>query len=103
MYERDILYPTNKPHEPGCIHVSVYPPEQMGGIPLVIEPKSNHDPLDYITDIIGILQTDIFDRIRIDLKNYGIIYIKSENNSYRLKFDEKGNHTVEKVQHLICE
>jgi len=102
MFERDILYPTDKPHEPGCIHVSVYPPEQMGGIPLIIEPKTSHNPLDYIADILVILQADIFDRIRIDIKSCGIIYFKGENNNYRLKFSDKVSYTVEEVPHLIC-
>ena len=59
MFERDFLYPTKNPLEPGSVNVKVYPPKNTGGLPIVVKAKTNHNPLDYVIDIVGILQTDI--------------------------------------------
>lgn len=82
MFERDLLYPTNSQFEPGSVHVIVYQPDSSGGIPVVIEAKTSHNPLDFIPDIIGILQADLFDRIRINIRKTGILYVKSEDGVY---------------------
>lgn len=79
MFERDLLYPTNKQFEPGSVHVTVYQPEHAGRIPVMIRAITDHNPLDYIPDIIGILQADVFDRIRINIRKIGIIYIMTQN------------------------
>ncbi len=99
MFARDILYPTQKPFEPGSVHVTVHPPENSGGIPMVIEAKTNHNPLDYITEILGILQADVFDRIRIDIKASGILFFRKQDGSfYRVKYTGKDQYTAEKIQ-----
>ncbi len=100
MFERDILYPTQNPLEPGSVNVTVYPPENTGGLPIVIKAKTYHNPVDYVMEIIGILQTDIFDRIRIDIRSKGIIYfVPYDKNvsSVRVKFTEKDNYNIEEV------
>lgn len=100
MFERDILYPTQKIYEPGSVHVTVYPPVNSGGIPVVIESKTEHNPLEYINEIISIIQTDVFDRIRINLKTSGILYIKSHNQreaSCKITFDDKDKYSIEEV------
>ncbi|MGI6122840.1 MAG: hypothetical protein ACOYIG_01455 [Acetivibrionales bacterium] len=100
MFERYILYPTQNPLEPGSAHVTVYPPENSGGLPIVIKAKTNHNPVDYVIEIISILQTDVFDRIRIDIRSKGIIYfVPFEKNisPVRVKFTEKDNYTIEEV------
>ncbi|MCX7772673.1 MAG: hypothetical protein N2376_06120 [Clostridia bacterium] len=98
MFERDILYPTQKPFEPGSVHITVYAPESSGGIPVVIEAKTQHNPLDYIPDILSILQTDVFDRIRIDVKNSGILFFKASNGNYfRVRFTDKDRYSVEEI------
>ena len=40
MFERDILYPTQNPLEPGSVNVKVYPPENTGGLPIVVKAKT---------------------------------------------------------------
>ena len=96
MFERDLLYPTEKQFEPGSVHVTVYQPEDSGGIPVLIEAKTPHNPLDYISDIIGLLQADVFDRIRIDIRKSGILYFKvNENRYFRVKYVEKGEYQTE--------
>lgn len=100
MFERDILYPTNKISEPGSVHVTVYPPENSGGIPVVITAKTSHNSMEYVNDILGILQTDIFDRIRIDVKTNGILYFipfDKKNICYKVKFADKDNFNVEEI------
>jgi hypothetical protein len=100
MFERDILYPTQNPLEPGSVNVTVYPPENTGGLPIVVKAKTNHNPVDYLIDIISIMQTDIFDRIRIDIRSQGIIYfVPYDKNisSVRVKFAEKDNYSIEEV------
>ncbi len=101
MFERDILYPTEKPFEPGSVHVTVYPPENSGGIPVVIASKTSHNALDYVSEILGILQADVFDRIRIDIKASGILYFKPHDKKstfYRLRFTDKENYVAEEIK-----
>ena len=100
MFERDILYPTQNPLVPGSAHVTVYSPENTGGLPIVIKAKTNHNPVEYVVEIVSILQTDIFDRIRIDIRSKGIIYfVPFDKNitSDRVKFNERDKYTTEKV------
>jgi hypothetical protein len=77
LYERDMLYPTININEPGSIHLQVYYPNKSARIPVVIEGKTNHSPVKYINSIIRIMQSDIFDRIFIDMKKNIDIYIKA--------------------------
>ena len=99
MFERDILYPTGKPTEPGSVHVTVYPPEYSARIPIVIESKSNHNPLDYMAEIVKILQADIFDRIRINIIANGSFYLKNKQDPiyYAVRFTDKENYSVKEV------
>ncbi|NJD04689.1 MAG: hypothetical protein FIA99_19290 [Ruminiclostridium sp.] len=76
LFERDILFPTGNINEPGSIHIRVLSPNQNARIPLVIESKTSHLPYDYLDSIIRILQTDIFDRILVDIKKNVILYFK---------------------------
>ena len=100
MFERDILYPTQSPLEPGSVHVTVYSPENTGGLPIVIKGKTAHNPADYALDIVEILQTDIFSRIRINIKEIGILYfipIDPKCSPVKIKFAANDNYTVEEV------
>lgn len=100
MFERDILYPTQNPLEPGSVHVTVYSPENTGGLPVVIKAKTDHNPVDYVTEILGILQTDVFDRIRIDIRTSGIIFfVPFDKNASccRVVFTEKDKYTTEEI------
>jgi hypothetical protein len=100
MFERDILYPTQNPLEPGSVQVTVYSPENTGGLPIVIKAKTNHNPVDYVMEIISILQTDIFDRIRIDIRTSGIIYfVPHDKNASccRVCFTDKDKYICEEV------
>jgi hypothetical protein len=98
MFERDILYPTQNPLEPGS--VTVYSPENTGGLPIVIKAKTGHNPVDYVNEIITILQTDIFDRIRIDIRSSGIIYFVPPDKTAsccRVYFSDKDKYVCEEV------
>lgn len=100
MFERDILYPTQNPLEPGSVHVTVYSPENTGGLPVIIKAKTGHNPVNYVTEILGILQTDVFDRIRIDIRSSGIIHFVSSGKNascYRVYFTDKEKYTIEEV------
>lgn len=100
MFERDILYPTQKIFEPGSVHVTVYQPDNTGIIPIVIEAKTEHNPTEYIQEILSILQTDIFDRIRINIKTNGLFYFKPYYESSppcRVKFSDKDNYDIEEI------
>ncbi len=97
MFERDLLYPTQVPVEPGCVHVMVLHPDKEGEIPIVIEPKTTHAPLDYVEEIVGILQADVFDRIRIDVRKTGVLYFKAgeaDDRYFRVLYKEKQGYTV---------
>lgn len=80
MYERDLLYPTENVNEPGCIHVEVLNPNTRGKMPVVIESKTSQSPVKYIDAIIRIMQSDIFDRILVNVKNTIDLYIISNES-----------------------
>lgn len=79
VYERDLLYPTDNIFEPGSIHVELLQPCKTGKMPVVIENRTAHSPARYIDSIIRIMQSDIFDRIHIDVKNNVKLYIKAND------------------------
>lgn len=79
MYSRDMLYPTENLYEPGSVHIEVLNPDKKGHIPVLVESKTEHSPIKYINSIIRIMQSDIFDRININIRNNTIIYIKADD------------------------
>lgn len=100
MFERDLLYPTYKHFEPGSVHIMVYPPENSGHIPIIIESKSAHNPVEYIPSIIEILQEDVFNRIEIKIKECGRFFIKSVEHLpwYLVEFTGKDEYSVKEVE-----
>lgn len=92
MYERDILYPTENINEPGSIHVEVLNPNKNGKMPVVIENKTHHSPVKYIESIIRIMQSDIFDRILVNIKSSIEIYIVSNEEIKSISGGKKYIH-----------
>jgi len=88
LFEKDILYKTDTQKDPGSVRVRIYPPNIAGSVPLLVEQKSAHDPLEYVGSIVDMIQSDIFDRMQINVKKQGILYFKKikEAGFYRLKF-----------------
>lgn len=80
VHARDLLYPTDSLFEPGSIHVEILSPDKKGKMPVVIENKTKHSLIKYFSSIIAIMQTDIFDRIHINLKTNSTVYIKTDEN-----------------------
>ena len=76
LFERDMLYPTDNINEPGSVHIQVFSPDKKARIPVVIENKSAHSPVKYLESILRIMQSDIFDRIFIDVKKTIDVHIK---------------------------
>lgn len=93
LFERDILYPTDSSNEPGSIHIQVLSPDKNTKIPVLIEGKTSHSPLKYIDSIMRIMQSDIFDRIFIDIRKNVDIYIKATSENAV----EYGNHSHIKI------
>lgn len=93
LFERDMLYPTDNAIEPGCIHAQVFGPDTDAKIPVILEAKTAHSPLKYIDYIIRIMQSEIFDRIFIDVRKSVDIYIKAANQ----QISEFDNHSHVKV------
>ncbi len=77
MFQRDLLYPTESIVEPGSVHVNIYNPNSQGKMPVEIESKTNHSPIQYLDVILRIMQSEIFDRILLNVKANTTIYIKS--------------------------
>lgn len=88
LFERDVLYPTSHSLEPGSIHVQVFGPDKNARIPVVIESKTDHSPIKYLDTIVRILQSDIFDRVFIDIKKNVTLFIKVNDDLTK----EYGNH-----------
>ena len=80
LYSRDLLYLTDKIYEPGSVHIEVLSPTEKGKMPVVIEGKTPHSPVKYLESIIRVMQTDIFDRIHIDVKSNVSLYVSVKNN-----------------------
>lgn len=78
LFERDMLYPTTSLNEPGSVHVKVFNPNNNARIPVLIESKTNHSPVTDLDSILRIMQTDIFDRIFIDVRKNLVLYIKAK-------------------------
>ena len=100
MFERYLLYPTDNLLEPGSVYVAVLRPDILGKLPILIVPKTVHDPLDYIDILIDIIQADIFDRTRINIRDQGIFFFYIKENEYiKLTFDD-GKQITEKCQNI---
>ncbi len=76
VFQKDLLYPTGNISEPGSIHVEILDPNKKGRMPVIIEPKTSHSPVEHISSIISIMQSDMFDRINVNIKNNVDLYIK---------------------------
>lgn len=79
LFERDMLYPTENLNEPGSVRIKVLNPNNNARIPVIIESKSIHSPLKYLDSIERIMQSEIFDRIFVDIKKSVSIYIVSND------------------------
>ncbi|MGI6778704.1 MAG: hypothetical protein ACOX7R_12075 [Acetivibrionales bacterium] len=75
LLSRDLLYPTGNIYEPGCVHVDILNPDKSERIPIVIEGKTDHSPLEYIDPILKIIQNDILERILVDARKNCNIYV----------------------------
>ena len=93
LFERDILYPTDNSNNPGSIHIQIFDPDTNNKIPVIIEAKTDHSPLKYIDSIVRIMQSDIFDRIFIDIRKNVDIYIEAASE----KASEYGSHSHIKI------
>lgn len=100
IFDRDLLYPTDSHLAPGSVHVAVMRPDIHGKLPVFISPKSNHNPMDYIHTLIGIIQADIFDRTRIDIKTQGVFFFLLTGDEYMKVSYQDGKQVTENVKHL---
>ncbi|HPP36887.1 MAG TPA: hypothetical protein PK767_11705 [Clostridiales bacterium] len=81
LFEKDMLYPTDNSIEPGCTHIRIMSPDNRSRLPVLIQAKSSHSPIKYIDSIIRLMQTDIFDRIFVDIKKNVEIYIPKDHQA----------------------
>lgn len=101
MFERDLLYSTASQYDPGSVHITVFQPEKAGNLPILIEAKTDHNPLDYVSEIVDQIQTDIFDRIRIDIRKSGILYFRVDQNRYcRVRYQDQKQYRSEFVDKI---
>ncbi len=100
IFDRDLLYPTNSQMAPGSVHVAVMKPDNQGKLPVFISPKSNHNPMEFMQTLVGIIQADIFDRTRIDIKAQGIFFFMLPGNEYMKVVYQNGKQVTEKVNNV---
>lgn len=100
IFEKDLLYPTANLNDPGSVNVAVMKPDNLGKLSVLIAPKSNHNPLDYKDTLVHLIQIDIFDRIRIDIKEMGIFYFTVRPNEYIKLVFQDGRQITEKVSYI---
>lgn len=82
VFEIDMLYPTDNRNEPGSVHIRMFTPNRDARIPVIIESKTHHSPVVYLESILRIMQSDIFDRIFIDVKKSVDLFIKASPELY---------------------
>ncbi len=92
MFERDMLYPSNTEGEPGSVHISVYAPESDGRVPVHVHAKTEHLLKDNLEAIVNTIQTDLFDRTRMDIRRSGTIYLQDmgSEDMIRIQYAETG-------------
>ncbi len=100
IFDRDLLYPTDSQMDPGSVHVAVMKPDNQGKLPVFISAKSNHNPMDYMKTLVGIIQADIFDRTRIDIKDQGIFFFVLPNDEYIKLVYQDEKQVTEKVKNI---
>ncbi|MCR4437048.1 MAG: hypothetical protein QHH06_02255 [Clostridiales bacterium] len=90
IYQRDLLYPTDNIIEPGSIHMEMLNPDKKGKIPVIIENRTSHSPIDYMERIIKTLQSEVFDRINIRIVENVHLYISLKGSKdLKKKYDNK--------------
>lgn len=104
IFNRDLLYPTDNLSDPGSVHIAVMCPDANGKLPVFISAKSRHNPMDYSDTVLEIIQSDIFDKTRINIKNQGIFFFRMSENKYvRMVFkDEKQITEVVSNMEINC-
>lgn len=100
IFDRDLLYPTGNLLDPGSVHVAIMKPDDYGKLPVFITVKSGHNPLDHIETLVAIIQADIFDRTRINIKNQGIFFFAQANDEYTRVVYQDGEQVTEKVMNI---
>lgn len=101
IFDRDLLYPTDNLLDPGSVHVAVMKPDDNGKLPVFIKAKSNHNPMDYQETLVGILQADIFDRTRIDIRKQGIFYFTIKDDEFIKLTYQNGKPVTKKVSSIM--
>ena len=95
----DLLFPTENIVEPGSMTVQVLAPKQANKLAAVIEVRSSTSITRYVDSIAMVLQSAVFDRIRIDVRrDINIYFVESDavsaefpNAKYvKLSFSEGG-------------
>jgi hypothetical protein len=76
LYDMDLLYPTDNISELGSCRVIIDNPEESDNIPVIIDNKTDHDIRKYLKFVINSMQTDIFNRIFVNVEKNTTIYIK---------------------------
>lgn len=101
MFERDLLYPTDVQFEPGSVHIRVHAPESDGRMPVHVEAKTEHDLLENLESILTVMQADVFDRIRMDIRRSGILFLYpfGGGDTLCVRYAENGRSHTTKVVH----
>ncbi|WP_010252508.1 hypothetical protein [Acetivibrio cellulolyticus] len=108
VYERDLLYPIDNENELGAIHLEVYGVGKNGKIQVVIENKSRYLLVKYIDSIINIMQSDVFNRLDVNVLHGVDINILADEEMKKLYGNRKyikvvindGNKSFEAIDEI---
>ena len=109
-YQVDLLFNTGDNNEPGSLHVQVMSPSKEKRLSAVIEADPVVSIRNNIDAIIEVMQKDIFNRIKTDIKNELNLYFvlsdsqKAEFNGssiVKLLYGEAG-YQFESVEEISC-
>ena len=101
LYRREILFSTNDQAEIGVVKVKLLGIKKNNKVIVVIEPKSEHNPLEYVESLLRTLEIEMFSRLNIKItENVDAIFI-SDNKGVRVIFEDKNSITpfhLEKIE-----
>ena len=107
-YNVDLLFNTNVEDELGSLHLNVMSPRKESVLSVVVEIESGVSIQKNIEEIIKVIQREIFNRIKADVKkDVNLFFIVPEDQkadfeggSYVKLFVEDGIYRFEKVDEI---
>ncbi len=88
LYERCILYSAGGQYDIGTVYVRLINFDETRKVVALIEPRSTHNPLEHIEEVLRILDIELFQRARIDMHKSVDIIFDTGSKGVRMVFHD---------------